>query len=152
MMITNEDQNLKISLPRFFFIPFTLGAILLLLALIFYASRLIQSEPTILDLIKVLFLFIIFLAGSYFFSRILFYSVTAREIGLETHNIWGKKKVFLWKDIVQIRRPRFGIPKDASYVISSSEDKMLLVRSLKNYSELVQIIKVRAQNLQKCQP
>lgn len=148
-MAKNHGKDLKISFPKWFFIPFGLGGIIILLTFIFYTARLIQSESSTFELLKVAFLFVVLLGWIFFFCKILFYSVTATERGLETDNLAGSKKIFLWDEIVEVRRPRFGIPKDANYVISKNRDKLLLVKSMTNYKELVQMIKVRAPNLKR---
>jgi len=82
--------------------------------------------------------------------KLLFYSVTGTKRGLETNNIFGSNKIVKWDEIMEVRRPRFGIPNDFSYVISGKTEKLLLIRSMKNYKELIQLIKERAINLTKC--
>lgn len=83
--------------------------------------------------------------------RVAFYSVTGTDRGIITHNVIGQNKFFQWDEIVEVRRPRFGIPAAFSYVISKDKDKILLIRSMNNYKELVELIKTIASNLKRCQ-
>lgn len=151
-MKKNHREIVKIHFPKFISIPFILGGLAILTAIIFYASRLKQIEAFDLDLLKLMFLLILFIVAIFFVLKVLFYSVTATDIGIETDNIIGTKKAFLWNDIVELRRPRFGIPKDASYVIASNDDKIMLIRSMRGYNELIKTVKIRAINLRKYQP
>lgn len=147
-MVKDHSGNVKISFPRWVSLPFSLGWIVILLTFIFYAVRL-GSESSVLELLKSVLLLIILLAGFWFFFKLLFYSVTATENGLETANPFGSSKSILWDEIVEVRRPRFSIPYDFTYVISKNKDKLLLVGSMQNYNQLIELIKVKAPNLQK---
>ena len=76
--------------------------------------------------------------------KILFYSVVATESGILSFNSFGEGKLFDWTEIIEVKRPRFGIPYDFTYVISTDNEKMLLVRSMQNYKELIELIKAKA--------
>lgn len=88
----------------------------------------------------------------WFLLKILFYSITATDRGLKTDNIIGANKLFDWKDIIEIRRPRFGFPVNFTYVISKNKDKLFLIKNKKNYKELIKYIKENAPNLKICNP
>ena len=81
--------------------------------------------------------------------KILFYTVTATKGGLLTDNLIGHKKYIRWGDILEIKKPSFGIPRDARYVITS-DNKLILLRSMTNYELLIQLIKEKAPNLEDC--
>ena len=149
-MVKNHIANLKISFPRWFVIFLTFCGVFTIMFSTFYIAWVVYKNQLTSRPFSCALFFILILSIFWFFSKILFYSVTATDSGLQTDNIVGSNKLFPWDEIVEVRRPRFRIPKDASYVISKNKDKLLLVRSMKNYKELIQLIKVRAPNLQKC--
>jgi hypothetical protein len=151
-MNSKHEHEVKMDFPKWLFIPFTLGLIVLALACILYALKLTRSGLSLLGLLKVGFLFIIVLCGIWCIFRVLFYSVTATKRGLETNNLLGKGKLFLWDEIVEVRRPRFRIPADFVYVISRDNYKLPLIKSMKNYGELIQLIQAKASNLQNLNP
>lgn len=149
-MDKNHSGYVKISFPRWFRIFLTFCGILTILFFAFYIVWVVYNGQLASQLLSCAIFSSIILGGFWFFSKILFYSVTVTDRGLETDNIVGSNKLFLWDEIIEVRRSRFGIPVDFTYVISKNKGKLLLVRSMKNYKELIQLIKVRAPNLQKC--
>ena len=115
---------------------------------IFYVYKVLYGNLLVsLNLSVILFIVVL---GGFCFFKLLFYSVTATKKGLETAKPIGSNQSFTWEEIIEVRRPRFGIPYDFSYVISKNKEKLLLVRSMQNYKELVELIKTKAPNLQKC--
>ena len=100
--------------------------------------------------LRSLFFLLILCCGLWFFSRILFYSVSATKNCLESRNIVGSTKSFSWDEIVEVRRARFGVPVDFSYVVSKNNGKLRLIRSMRNYQQLIELIKDRAPNLTTC--
>ena len=90
---------------------------------------------------------VVLLSLLWFLARILFYAVYATERGIRTENILNKKELIPWDEIVEIKRPRIGIPKDAIYLITNNHQKILLIKSMNNYSRLLELIKTRAPNL-----
>lgn len=146
----HQSSNLKVSFPKWFVIFISICGILTISFCLFYMIWVIYHGQLASQLWRCAVLLSLLVIALWIFTKILFYSVTATERGLETANIVGASKSFQWDKIVEVRRPRFGIPKDASYVISKNKDKLLLVRSMKNYKELIELIKARAANLQKC--
>lgn len=149
-MAENNSANLKISFPRWFRGFLTFCGIFTILLFAFYIVWVAYNGQLASRLLRCTVIASVIVGIVWFFLKILFYSVTATDSGLETDNIVGANKVLLWDEIVEVRRPRFGIPHDATYVISRNKGKVLLVRSMKNYKELIQLIKVRTPNLQKC--
>ena len=123
---------------------FTVIFITVYIVKVFYSGQLLLKLSRCLLLLAMM--------GSIFCAviKLLFYSVTGTKRGLETNNIFGSNKIVKWDEIMEVRRPRFGIPNDFSYVISGKTEKLLLIRSMKNYKELIQLIKERAINLTKC--
>jgi len=91
-------------------------------------------------------LLIVVLFGPLYF-KFLFYSVIAKNMGLETINPLGKNKTLNWEEIIGVRRPRFGIPYEFTYVVSKTDKKILLLRSMPKYKELISLIKTHASNL-----
>jgi len=150
-MVKKHSENLKISFPRWVVIFFSFCGIFTILFFAFYIIWVVYNGQLSSQFFRCAIFFSVILGAFWVFLKILFYSVTATERGLETDNIVGSNKLLLWDEIVEVRRPRFGIPVDFSYVISKNKDKLLLIRSMKNYKKLIQLIKLRAQNLQKFQ-
>jgi hypothetical protein len=74
----------------------------------------------------------------------------ATDKGLVTNNLFGQSKSVRWDEIIEVKRPRFGIPADVTYVLSAKKKKVFLIRSMKNYNALIQLIKQRSTNLQGC--
>ena len=151
-MGNHQARNLKVSFPKWFVIFVSICGIFTISFCLFYIIWVIYHGQLAYQLLRCAIFFGIIVCGLWLCLKVLFYSVTATERGLETSNIVGPNKLFFWKDIVETRRPRFGVPVDFTYVISKNEDKLLLVRSMKNYKELIELIKARAPNLKRCQP
>lgn len=150
-MDKNHSENLKTSFPRWFRSFLTFCGMFMILFSMFYIVRATSKGLSASEIRNAAIFISIVLSGIWLFLKILFYSVTATDKGLETDNIVGSNKSFLWDEIVEVRRPRFRIPADFSYVISSNKEQLLLVRSMKNYKELIQLIKAKAPNLKRCQ-
>jgi hypothetical protein len=149
-MSNDLTQELKISYPKWVAVPFILGWTVLLLAFFFYLAKFARNGPHFLLILKIAFLLILLFSGIWVFLKFLFYSVIASKRGLETDNLFGKRKSFLWHEIIGVRRPRLGIPQEIAYVVSKEKEKLLLLRSMKNYSQLITLIKEKASNLQGC--
>ena len=150
-MVKMQSDDLKISFPMLFIALMSFCGLLTALGIGLYIFRVIYYGQMSSQLFPCLFGFFVILIILLFLLKILFYSVTATKKGLITANIIKSNKFLQWNEIVEVRRPRFGIPVDASYVISRNEGKLLLVRSMKNYKELIQMIKDKAPNLKRCQ-
>lgn len=148
----HQSRNLKVSFPKWFVIFLGICGILTISFFLSYIIWVIYHGQLASQLLRCAIFLSIILSGFWLSLKVLFYSVTATERGLETDNIVGASKSFQWDEIVEVRRPRFGVPVDFSYVISKNKDKLLLVRSMKNYKELTELIKTRARNLKRCQP
>ena len=93
--------------------------------------------------------FILF-GGVWLFS-VLFSCVLATENGLEYINPFRKGQFIAWGDIVEVKKPLFKIPNECSYVISKKgTEKIILMRSKKNYRQMIGLIKERSLNLKVC--
>lgn len=150
-MRIDYSEQVKASFSRWFIILFLIGGIVLLLILAVCIFKVIQ-HPYGSNLLKAGLLFVVMVGEVYFLLKVICYSVTATEKGIETYNIVGStKKIILWDSIVEVRGPRFGIPKDAGYIITKNREKVLLVKSMKNYGKLIEVIRSRAQNLERCE-
>ncbi|MFH1673720.1 MAG: hypothetical protein ABIF87_09905 [Pseudomonadota bacterium] len=150
-MMKAHGNDVKVSLPKWFAILMVFCGSFTISISVFYIIRVPDNGVSASELCKSVILLSFDLAIIWFFLKILFYSVAATERGLEANNLFGQKKIFLWNEIVEIRRPQLGVPVGAAYVISKNKDKLFLPRGEKNYNELVKLIKVKSPNLQKCQ-
>lgn len=150
-MNNKEDRILTVSMPLWFIIFMGICGIGVTIITVFYVVWVISNDKLDSHIFGCLFFISIVLAGLLFFSKIMFYSVTAVDKGLEANNIIGPRKFFHWNEIVEVRRPKFGIPNDASYVISNKRGKMMLLRGTKNYKNLIALIRLKAPNLKRCE-
>jgi len=142
--------NLRTYFPRWFAVLYTFCGICTLLFFAVYIIWLINKGLLGSDIFSFLIFLIAIISGLWVFSSLLFYSVAATDKGLITNNLFGESKSVLWDEIVEVRRPRFRIPADFTYVLTTKKKKILLVRSMKNYKALIQLIKERSGNLQSC--
>ncbi len=140
-------ENKKIGFPRWFIVFMSVNYIIALPILSVYTFYVIYNNKgiTIFGL-----LLLLLLLGSFVLIYYFFYSVTATSSGLIAENKLGRNKTFLWDEIVEIRRPRFGIPHELTSVISKDGKKLFLLKSMTHYKELVEHIKEKAINLKKC--
>ena len=147
MIVENQNVLFKSSFPKWFVI---LGSICFVITLLFstlYVVVVIYNNGiSVFNMI----ILILLSSGYWFFIKILFYSITATDRGLKSNNPLGSSKEFIWEEIVEVRRPYFGIPYDLTYVVSKNNGKLLLIRSMQNYKEIIELIKIKAQDLQKC--
>lgn len=96
---------------------------------------------------KALFPFFLSIVGIWFFFRIVLYAVFATEKYLEVKNFRGKTTIIAWDEIIAVQKPRFGVPSDVRYVRTEKGNKFLLIPSMRNYEDLIGLIKSRAPNL-----
>jgi hypothetical protein len=80
--------------------------------------------------------------------RIVFRSLVATEHGLELRVIGSAPARMPWADIHAVRRPTFGIPKDAAYIVSRSGRRLMIARSMSGLPELLALIERKAPHLQ----
>jgi len=90
---------------------------------------------------------ILFLSILWFLARILFYVVYATEYGIRAKNILSKTEFIPWHEIVEIKGPKIGIPRDVINLITQDRRKIRLIKSMNNYSRLLELVKTRAPNL-----
>jgi hypothetical protein len=134
------NEIIRTSYPSWFIISISLCGIVTILMSTYYIGWVISSGQLYSHLFKLIFFAIFVVAVLWFLLKIVFYSVIATERGLETHNIVGQKRFFHWDEIVEIRKPRLGIPHDVIYVISEDKNKLMLIKGMKNLEELVHLI------------
>jgi hypothetical protein len=152
MLPKNNDKELRMSYPKWLVAIFPLGLLTLFFTFCFYVTKFDMMNLSILAILKLVFLAIILIGGVVLFLRCLLYSVVASTRGLKANNIIGKEKSLQWSEIIEVRRPRFGLPQEIAYVISNKKERLLLLRSMKHYNQLIELIRKRAPNLQKCDP
>lgn len=148
-MTDSQNVILKISFPIFFKIFLLICCVGILFLSGFYFYKIATHQLQISYFICSVFLFLD-LAGFWIILKLLFYSVTATNKGIEARNIVVRNIKIQWGDIIEIRRPRLGVPKDISYIITKNNNKLLLIRSMNDYSKIIKLIKERALNLKNC--
>lgn len=77
----------------------------------------------------------------------LYSSVIATESGLEVTGPLVSKLEITWDEIVKVSRPLLGIPREFIYVFLESGEKIVLLRSMERYSNLLELIESKAPNL-----
>jgi hypothetical protein len=92
----------------------------------------------------------IIVSGLWFFNKVLYYSIIVLPQGISSNKLVGGGYLVKWEEIVEVKRPKFGIPYDAIYIVTYKNKKILLVRGMKNYLKLIKLIKVKAPNLRYC--
>jgi hypothetical protein len=73
--------------------------------------------------------------------------VYATEYGIRAKNILSKTEFIPWHEIVEIKGPKIGIPRDVINLITQDRRKIRLIKSMNNYSRLLELVKTRAPNL-----
>ena len=126
-MAKEENNNIRSSFPVWFVVSMTFCGIVTALGVGAHIIGLIYHGYFFSKLLRFSFGLVLILGIVWFFAKILFYYVTGSERGLETNNIVGSGKLFLWDEIVEIQKPRFGIPVDFTYVISKNNKKIMLI-------------------------
>ena len=147
-MIKKHRVALTCSFPKWVRAFFSFCGIFTLIFFTAYIFWVIYSGQLFLQLLRVTVFGGSIIVILWVYPKILFYSVFATEKGLESKNIFEENKLLTWNEIVEVKRPRFGIPVDFAYVISKNKDRLRLIRSMNNYRELIQLIKNKAPNLE----
>ena len=146
-MDKKRNASIKASYPVWFIISFSVCGIATILLCMIYTAWVIYTGRLYSHLWKMLFMLVLMAASYWFLLKIVFYSITATDVGIETHNIVGSSKFFDWDEIVEIRNPTWGIPHDAIYVVSRNRSRIMLLKGMKNLEELINIIKLNSPNL-----
>lgn len=111
-------------------------------------NKILKSEPIP---VSVILISVFLLVGGVWLFSMLFSYALATENGLEYINPFRKDRFIAWGNIVEVKRPLFKIPNDYSYVISKENtEKIILIRSMKNYRQMIGLIKEKAPNLRTC--
>lgn len=71
-------------------------------------------------------------------------SLIATESALHATGIFRRRQKLTWDEIVRVSRPLFGIPNELVYVFSKSGQKMVLLRGMEGYPDLLKLIQSRA--------
>lgn len=151
-MAKMNNEYVKSETSRWLRILGTFCGVFTVSFFLFYIAWVVYNGQFVTQISRCLILSIIILFIIWSYSKTLYYTVTATNRGIETDNIAGTNKLFLWEEIVEVRRPRFGFPVNFTYVISKSRDKLHLIRNRNNYKELIKYIKEKAPNLKICDP
>ena len=140
-------ENIKINYPRWFSICMTFCGIVTIGICSTYIVWVIINGIFGQRLWRITFSASLITLITWFLLRIVFYSVQASEEGLRSNAIMGKRIFVAWKDIIEIRKPKFNIPHDAVYVITNSNKKLMLVKGMKNLDKMITAIKLNSPNL-----
>lgn len=81
-------------------------------------------------------------------TPITFSSMTVSEAGFNFYRFGRLKRVVRWAEIARVSLPRFGIPYEAIYLFLTDGEKIILMKSMNGYRELLQLIYVRARDAQ----
>jgi hypothetical protein len=151
-MNKNNEKDLIVGFPNLFKVFMVICGIITFIFFI-VCLYLVLYNPHYQTNVLIYLLLISSLIFYYIDFRILlFYKVISSKKGLKATNLFSRPQFFKWEDIIEVRRPVLGIPRYIAYVISKDNKKMLLIRKIKDYDKLINIIKERALNLRKYNP
>ena len=77
----------------------------------------------------------------------LYSSIVATESGLSTTGPFRQNQHITWGEITSVGTPRFGIPKEFIYILSRSGERIVVVRSMEQYRELLDLIQIKVPTL-----
>jgi hypothetical protein len=149
-MKKNSSEYLKVGVSKLCKILMVLGILFLAIIIILCLSLAIPKGLSKAQVMRYGLIFLWALFYIWFILNILFITVTATKRGIESDNLFGRHKLFLWEEIVEVRRPMMSKFHQLTYVISKNNEKLLLLRTFNNYEELIRLIKEKAQNIKKC--
>lgn len=145
--MANNEEIIKCGFQRWYVITFLVSLTMLLLLCALYIFRIFTYYGLIFSHILQLSFLVFFAAcGGYYLLRILYYTITATEDGLTTGNIIGLNNSCKWEEIEGALNPLFCIPKDKKYLKLKNKKKLLIVMSMPNTKELLELIKLRVPN------
>ncbi len=96
---------------------------------------------------KYLIVFLLIFLGGIWMSGFVFSKATAQAEGLYLDNPFKQREFVAWENIIEIRKPQLKIPYDFIYVISRSGKKITLIKSMKNFKQLLEVIQTKAKNI-----
>lgn len=148
-MNSKSNISLKCYFPRWFICLACISFVQTISILFFVImNKILKSEPIP---VSVILISVFLLVGGVWLFSMLFSYALATENGLEYINPFRKDRFIAWGNIVEVKRPLFKIPNDYSYVISKENtEKIILIRSMKNYRQMIGLIKEKAPNLRTC--
>ncbi|MBW1788631.1 MAG: hypothetical protein JRK53_18755 [Deltaproteobacteria bacterium] len=151
-MDKKRNERMEISYPMWLIIFIAFCGIGTILMVTYYIVLGIYNGKIFSNLLILTFITVSWvLINVWFLLKIVFYSVIATSKGIKSNNLIGPDKFFPWDEILEVRKPIYGIPPDAIYVISKDNEKLMLLRGMKNIDEFIQLIKEKAPNLKRCQ-
>lgn len=145
-MSRDDKVLLKMSYPKWFQVivpPILLLYFIFVLAITVYLSR---GGFTWLEVAISAFFWAIFALWLWIIPFI-YSSLLATDAGLYATDMFRQKKKLSWDEIVRVSRPLFGIPNEFVYVFSRGGKKIVLLRGMEGYSDLLKLIESRAANL-----
>jgi hypothetical protein len=145
-MTAQNTVILKVSLPKWFRVFYAIGAPLAVLLFVIVWLHYGRDAYTFSEAWKLL-LFLAIVGLGLWTTPFFFSTILVTEAGLELKRLFGSTQRFSWDEIVQVSRPRFGIPHDAIYVFSHTGRKIVLSRGMTGYPELLKLIQLRAPNV-----
>ena len=78
----------------------------------------------------------------------LYSTIRVTELGLRWRRPFGlRTKTVRWDDIHTVSRPRFGIPRELLYIISKGGEKIVVLRSMTGFDDLLAMIETRVPHL-----
>ncbi|MFQ5683978.1 MAG: hypothetical protein ACE5HC_11980 [Candidatus Binatia bacterium] len=145
-MVKANKVLIRVGYPKWFRVFYGIGAPITLLLFIITGVHFSRQGFTSSELaLSVLFLAI--LGVGVWISPVFYRSVVAKEDELQIYGLFGLKLSLTWDEIIKVSRPRFGIPRDATYLFSRNGEKVTLAKGMEGYSELLDLIQVKALNV-----
>lgn len=145
--MSHDDKILlKVSYPKWFQIIVPPLLFLYLLFLVLMGSYLTRGDFTWPKVGIAAFFLVVFMIWLWIIPFI-YSSLIATESELRATGIFRRRRRLTWNEIARVSRPLFGIPSEVIYVFSKSGEKIVLLRGMEGYSDLLKLIESKASNL-----
>lgn len=139
---------LKVEIPIWFRVVYAIAAPPTPLFFLAFAVAFIINGLTLPGALISTFALVTVAAGLLLIPHV-YSTIWVTELGLRWRRPFRlRTKKFKWEDIVTIVRPRFGISYDLAYIISKNGERIAVVRSMAGFTDLVELIRSRAPNLE----
>jgi hypothetical protein len=139
----SSEILLKVSFPVWFRSLYAVGGPYVVLLVCLALLRATQDEFTLLTGLKIGFLVLLVGLGASTVP-IFFSTIYVTRSGIRRWSPFCGTKILSWDQIKTVARPRLGIPGDAAYIVSKTDEKIIVGRSMTGYRELVQLIEDNA--------
>ena len=142
-----DKTLLRVALPQWFRVYCAVAVPPTLILLLFIAIVFNLNDFTFFGVIVILFVLAMFGIAAYATPHC-YSTILVTDYGLRWDRPLGLgDKKFKWDDILTVSRPRFAKSSDFAYIVSKSGNKIVVMKSMDGYADLLEMIQSRAPNL-----